>query len=210
MTLRLLNRLAVHLSLLIAAVAAPTSASAWVLDVNAGLLRNLYLQVGTGSATGNASNTTVNLVSLTVSGTVNGNGNPLSMTTNSAVASSPLRNAVVCTPPAQMYIGMYYRRSIFLASSPAVLTVNTTTNLTSAAGLTIPFSQISWDNVTSGGAAGMAGMPASGTFSGGSQTLMSLPGGDAVENCLAFKYENDALRGAGTYTGRATYTLTAP
>jgi hypothetical protein len=77
-----------------------------------------------------------------------------------------------------------------------------------ATGDTIPFSQISW--TSSGiGDAGAQPIPA-GTFTGGTQTLATFPVNTWRESCHTFSYANAASVASGTYTGRATYTLSAP
>ncbi len=180
-------------------------ARAWILTMAAGS-RALYLQVGQG--TNNANNSTNNVVSVSVPGATSGNGTAVAMTSNSTFVNSFYDGYAVCTPPAQMYVGGYYRNTTGTAS-PAVLSVTTPANLVSGPH-SIPFSQISWTNNTAGGAIASAGLAASGTFNGASQTLVNVAVNTWVENCLTFQYLNQNLRPAGTYSGRATYTLVAP
>ena len=74
--------------------------------------------------------------------------------------------------------------------------------------------QVPWGAGLGGGRgaalpAAAADIPA-GTFTGGTQFLRSVASNRWVENCLSFRYANRALVPAGTFSGRATYTLTAP
>jgi len=87
-----------------------------------------------------------------------------------------------------------------------VLTVTTPANLTSGVN-TIPFSQISWTSTANGNTTADI---AAGTFNGGTITLANIAAGTWVEDCHTFTYANSAIRPAGTYTGRATYSLALP
>ena len=49
-----------------------------------------------------------------------------------------------------------------------------------------------------------------GSFTGGTQTLATFPVNTWRESCHTFSYANAASVASGTYTGRATYTLSAP
>lgn len=181
---------------------APRPATAWVLTINPGR-RALYLQVGTGSA--NADNTTVNTVSVTVPAATVGSGTAQAMTSDSTAAVSFFDNYVVCQPPAQVYVGAFFRQPSTTANV-ASLQVSTPPMLTSGAN-GIAFTEISWTSTALGNAA--ADIPA-GTFTGGTQFLRSIGSNRWVENCLTFSYANRTLVPAGTFVGRATYTLTAP
>jgi hypothetical protein len=177
-------------------------AHAYVLTITPGA-RAIYLQVGNGTA--NANNTTVNVVSLTVPTTAVGNAVAQQMTSNSTQSISFFDNFAVCTPPAQVYVGGYFRMPASTGAG-AVLTVSTPANLQSGSD-TIAFNQISWISTAIGSTT--ADIPA-GTFTGGIQTLRTIAVNTWVENCLTFSYANTTVPAAGTYTGRATYTLTAP
>ncbi len=174
--------------------------------------RAIYLQVGNGTFTGlyNAggtpgNNATVNRVSVTVPAAQVGNGTAQAMTSNSTTTTSFYDGFTFCTVPAQVYISGFFR--LPGATGTATLSVNTSTPLTTA-GSTISFTKISW--VSSGiGDTGAQVIP-SGTFNGGTQTLTTLPVNTWNESCHAFSYLNDQVVGSGTYTGRATYTLSAP
>ena len=174
--------------------------------------RAIYLQVGNGSFTGfynsggtPGNNAVVNVVSLTVPAAQVGNGTSLAMTSNSTAAQSFYDGFTFCTVPAQVYIGGFFR--LPGAAGTASLTVNTPPTLTTA-GDSIPFNKISW--ISSGiGDTGAQPIP-SGSFTGGTQTLASFPVNTWRESCHLFSYLNDQVVGAGTYIGRATYTLSAP
>jgi hypothetical protein len=172
----------------------------WVLVITPGT-RALYLQVGTGTA--NASNAAVNTVSLALPATAIGNGTAQPMTSDSAVSQSFFDGFVVCRPPREVYIGAWFRMPS--AGASAVLQVNTPASLTSGAD-SLPFSQISWVSTAIGSGADIP----SGTFGTGTQTLRSIAANRWVENCLSFNYANTSVLPAGTYVGRATYTLSAP
>jgi septal ring-binding cell division protein DamX len=210
--------MAIHLSsptrrnvasgLLVLLFSAPLlNAQAWTLTLNAAS-RRVFLQVGNGSL--NANNALVNQVSVTVSGNQLGNGAAQPMSSNSTQANSPLDNFLVCTPPAQVYVGGSYQRNN-AADGPAtaLLQVASPANLSSAAGDVIPFTEISWTTSTLGADA-TPNVIAAGQFSGGTQTLANIPANRYVENCHTFSYANTARRAAGTYDGSVTYTLSTP
>jgi hypothetical protein len=71
---------------------------------------------------------------------------------------------------------------------------------------TIPFTQIDWIST---------GLPPvtvpSGTFSGGAgQVLVSFQNSRVALQCLQFRYLNQNVVGAGTYSGRVVYGVTMP
>lgn len=175
---------------------------AWVLTINPGT-RAVYLQVGNGTA--NANNATINLVSTTVPAGAVGRGTAQTMTSDSTQSISFFDNYVVCNPPAQVYVGGFYRQPSTTATV-AVMQVTSPSNLTSGTDV-IPFTQIRWTSTANGNAA--ADIPA-GAFTGATQTLVNVGSNRWVENCLTFTYANTAVVPAGTYNGRVTYTLTAP
>ncbi len=189
------------------------AAQAYQVTITAGA-RMIFLQVGTGSMGGTGryttggtpqDNATVNRVSVTVPAAALGTGTQ-PMTSNSAVAISPYDQFTFCTPPAQVYVGGLYR--VPGAGGNASLTVSTPAALLNAAADTIPFSTISWTSSGIGDA--VTTIPA-GTFAGvAGQTLLSIPRNQWFESCLTFNYSNAAAYAAGTFNGRATYTLTAP
>ena len=184
-------------------------AHAWVLAVTPGA-RTVYLGVGNLSA--NADNATVNRVTLDVPTTAVGSGVAQVMNTINASSStqaiSPHDNYTVCAPASgQVYVGGYFRLPAASATT-AVLQVTTPASLTSGAN-SIAFNQISWTS-TSIGNAGAADIPAGSFVAGGTRVLRNFGANTFVENCLVFSYANTAPVAAGTYDGRATYTLTAP
>ena len=197
----------------VALLAAAPLALAYTVNINSGT-RAIYLQVGNGSFTGTYSgggtpgvNATINKVSVSVPAAQVGNGTAQQMTSDSTQAVSFYDNYSFCNPPTQVYIGGFYRRPG--TTGNATLTVTTSAaNLVDAAGDTIPFSQISWTS-SGNGDTGTEVIPG-GTFTGGTQTLATFTGNTWNESCHTFSYANAASVAAGTYTGRATYTLSAP
>jgi hypothetical protein len=195
------------------AIALADDARAFTVNIGTGT-RALYLQVGNGSFTGTYSaggtpgnNATINRVSVAVPAAAVGSGTAQQMTSDSTQAVSYYDNFTFCNPPVQVYVGGFYR--LPGAVGTATLTVTTSAaNLVNATGDTIAFSQISW--TSSGiGDAGAQPIPA-GTFTGGTQTLATFPVNTWRESCHTFSYANTASVASGTYTGRATYTLSAP
>lgn len=190
-----------------------TAANAYQVTITAGT-RMIFLQVGAGSMGGTGryttggtpqDNATVNQVSVTVPAAALGTGSQ-AMTSNSTVAISPYDLFTFCTPPAQVYVGGMYR--VPGAGGNATLSVSTPAGLLNAAADVIPFSTISWTSSGIGDAT--ATIPA-GTFTGAAnQFLLSIARNQWFESCLTFTYSNAAAYAAGTFNGRATYTLTAP
>ena len=197
----------------LAASSAIVGALAFSVNIGAGT-RAIYLQVGNGSFTGTYSgggtpgkNATVNKVTVSVPANVLGTGAAQQMTSDSTQAVSYYDNYNFCNPPVQVYVGGFFRQPG--AAGTATLSVTTSAaNLVNATGDTIPFSQISWTS-TGNGDAGVEVIPG-GTFTGGTQTLATLGVNTWNESCHTFSYANTASVAAGTYTGRATYTLSAP
>ena len=172
-----------------------------------------YLRIGDGTMTGGnynaggtpADNTTVNLVSVTVPAASVGNATAQPMTGTGRVTSD--WDGFAFCNAGQTYIAAFFR----LPTNPnqsATLRVNTPVNLTSAGGDTIPITQISWTS-SGNGDTGAQPFPA-GSFTGGTQTLATLLRNTWAESCHSFSYANAAIRAAGTYDARATYTLATP
>ena len=163
------------------------------------------------NGTANGNNGTINLVTATLTGAQLLAGTPQAMTSNSTQSGSLYGDGyTTCpTPSTQVIVGASYRRSN-AANGPASATLRVTSpaSLTNAAGDTIPFSQISW-TVSAPGSSAPNVIPA-GTFNGATQTLATIPANTYMENCHTFSYANSAVRAAGTYNGRVTYTLTSP
>ncbi|MGZ5079724.1 MAG: hypothetical protein ACXWHZ_09310 [Usitatibacter sp.] len=198
---------------LCALAAAQGDASAYSVNITAGT-RAIYLQVGNGSFTGTYSgggtpgnNATINKVSVAVPASAVGSGVAQQMSSDSTQATSYYDNFTFCSPPVQVYVGGFFR--LPGAVGTATLSVTTSAaNLVNATGDTIPFSQISW--TSSGiGDTGVEAIPG-GTFTGGTQTLATFNVNTWKESCHTFSYANTSSVASGTYTGRATYTLSAP
>jgi hypothetical protein len=199
--------------LAIGAIAMAGAAHAFTVNIGTGT-RAIYLQVGNGSFTGTYSaggtpraNATINKVSVTVPAAQVGSGTAQPMTSDSTQATSFYDNFAFCNPPAQVYIGGFFR----LPGTVGTATLSVTTsaaNLVNATGDTIPFSQISWAS-SGNGDVGAQPIPA-GAFTGATQTLATFPVNTWRESCHTFSYANTASVASGTYTGRATYTLSAP
>jgi hypothetical protein len=189
-------------------------AAAFSVSISPGS-HSVYLQVGVGAFSGGSyvgggtggANATVNRVTVTVPAAALGTGAAQPMTSNSSTAQSFYDNRTFCTPPAQVYIGGYVRSG--QGNPPATLSVTTSApSLTNAAGDQIPFSEISW--TASGiGDTGAQAIPG-GTFTGATQTLATFGTNTWNESCHTFSYGNSAPYAPGTYTGRATYTLSLP
>ena len=192
-------------SWMLALLASCPVAQAWVLAVTPGA-RTVYLAVG--NATANADNATINLVTTTLLAADVGSGVAQVMTSNSTQANSPFDGFTVCVPGSgQVYIGGFFRLPAASATT-AVLQVATPAGLTSG-GNTIAYNQISWTS-TSIGNAGAADIPAGSFVSGGTRFLRNFAANSYVENCHTFSYANATPVAGGTYTGRATYTLSTP
>lgn len=195
------------------AVGVAGAALGFTVNIGTGT-RAIYLQVGNGSFTGTyngggtpGKNATINKVTVTVPAAQVGTGTAQAMTSDSTQATSYYDNYAFCNPPAQVYIGGFFR----LPGTTGTATLSVTTSaatLVNATGDTIPFSEISWAS-SGNGDTGAQPIPA-GTFTGGTQTLASFPVNTWRESCHTFSYANTASVAAGTYTGRATYTLSAP
>jgi hypothetical protein len=194
-------------------VLAPLPASAFVVTIDKAPAA-LYLQVGNGSFSGfyNAGGTpgtspAVNLVSVTVPSAALLTGGDQQMTSNSTQAVSFYDGRIFCAPPSQVYLGGFYRVNN-QGNRTAVLSVTSPPSLVSAAGDTIPFSQIRWTS-SAGTDAAQPVLPDGSFIAGGTQFLAGFRRNTWRETCLTFFYRNDPAT-AGTYEGRVTYTLTAP
>lgn len=182
----------------------------------------IYFQVGNGLFTGGnytpikgngqptgtpGVNTTINKVTVSVAAGVVGNSTTQAMTTDSAAANSYWDGFPFCNLPVQLYIGGFYRTT-GAGTNTATVTATLPASLTDAAGDTIPFSQISW---ASGGNADTGAEPfPAGSFNATTLTVGSITQNHWAESCWTFSYANSVVPAAGTYTGRVTYTLSAP
>lgn len=191
---------------------AAADAAAYTVTIGTGP-KAAYLRVGDGSITGGnynaggtpAVNTTVNLVSVTVPAASVGNATPQVMA-GTARLTSDLDGFLFCNP-GEIYIGAFFR----LPTNPnqsATLRANAPATLVSAGGDTIPITEISW---TSSGIGDTGAQPfPAGAFAGGVQTLATLLRNTWAESCHGFRFANSAIRAAGTYNARVTYTLATP
>jgi hypothetical protein len=199
------------------------SVGAFTVSLTAAAPKEIYLQVGNGLFTGGnytpiqgngqptgspGVNTTINVMSVTVAANAVGNGTAQAMTTNSTAANSYWDGFLFCNlAQQQLYIGGFYRTP-GAGTNTATVTATLPASLSNAAGNTIPFSQISW--TSSGNAdAGAEPFPA-GSFSSTSLTVGTIAQNNWAESCWTFSYQNSVIPAAGTYTGRVTYTLSAP
>jgi hypothetical protein len=186
--------------LLLAVLLWSESSSAFVLTINPGP-KQLFMMVGVGATSAN--NATINLVSVSIPPARVGDGVPVTMTSDSTQSINPYAGYTLCSAPAQIYIaGMYRQPDASTGTATATLQVTTPPALTSGAD-TLPFSQISWSS-TGGGT-----IP-SGSFNGGTLLLANIARNSMVDNCLAYTYRNTAVVPAGTFNGRAVFTLVAP
>jgi hypothetical protein len=201
-------------ALVAALLAASAAASAFTVNITRGP-QEIYLQIGVGSFNGlfdnggtPLNNTTVNQVSVTVPAASVGNGTAQAMTTNSTQSNSFWDNFVFCNAPTQLYIGGFYRTANNGNGSVSV-TATVPAALSNGNGGTIPFSQISWTSSGNGDAGGQP-FPA-GTFTaGGTQAVGTISQNQWAESCWTYSYLNTVTPAAGTFTGRVTYTLSAP
>lgn len=192
------------------------AAHAWSLNINSAS-RRLFLHVGNGAVSGSSGTVNgsagrsgiINTVSVSPTVAQLLSGAALAMTSDSTQNISLYGdgNNTCPTPTNQIMIGAGFRRDS--GANSATLTVSSPPNLTdTATGEVIPITQISWTTTAPNG--GIANIIPPGTFTGGTQTLTSVPGNRYIENCHAFSYANSAVRAAGTYTGQVTYTLSSP
>jgi len=199
-------------------LACALSAHAYTVNLSPRDPRIIYLQVGVGSFTGGtynaggspAVNGRINVVSVTVPTALVGNGTAQAMTTDSTASHSFLDNRAFCNLPGQLYVGGFFRaQNASGGSNTATLVANVPASLSNAGGRTIPFSQIRW---TSSGNGDTDAQPfPAGTFpAGGSLTVGTIRRNRWSESCQTFSYLNSGVPVAGTYTGRVTYTLSAP
>ncbi len=196
-------------------VAASGSAWGYTVTLNPAAPLTVYLQVGVGSFTNTydnggqpGNNTTINTVSITLPAAAVGNSTAQAMTTNSTATQSFVDGFTYCTVPGQVYIGGFYRTAGGKTAA-AQVTATVPAALTNAGGNTIPFSKIRW---TSGGNGdtGAEPFPAATFINGGVQNVGSMAGNTWNESCWTFSYLNDTVPPAGTFTGRVSYTLSAP
>lgn len=194
------TRLAFALLAPVALATAP--ACAFEVDLVPQNPRALQLRVGSAG-------TVVDRVEVTLAlGTVgNGVAQPM-LPTSGGGANSQLDGGPACGP-GQVYVAGLYRT----ASSgqpfgdPARLSVVSPPTLVGPNG-TIPMSQIRW--TTAHARSATSPVPASGAFTGGSQSFGSIPRNRWFETCMAFTYANEQIVPGGSYDGTVTFTLAQP
>jgi hypothetical protein len=200
-------------------------ASAFTVNLTAAAPKEVYLQVGNGLFTGGnytpihgngqptgtpGVNTTINVMSVSVPANAVGNSTAQTMSTNSTAANSYWDGFLFCNlAQQQLYIGGFYRTpGNSGAGTTATVTATLPASLTDGAGDTVPFTQISW---TSGGNGDSGAEPfPAGSFTGTSLVVGSIANNQWAESCWTFSYKNSIVPAAGTFTGRVTYTLSAP
>lgn len=201
--------------LAVAALVAARPAQAFTVGILPGA-RMLYLQVGTGTISfssffgiavpSGSNNATVNQVSVTVPAAALTTGTPLDMASTANTTVSPETGKQICPAATDVFIGGLYRLNL-LSNGTATLSVSTATPLSSGAN-SIPFTEIGWQSV---GINDTSPTVPSGTFAGtANQQLASFQDGIWFEGCLRFRYLNSQPYPAGTFTGTAVYTLSAP
>lgn len=141
-----------------------------------------------------AAGATIDVVTFTVPAASVGNGVPVAGVVTASglcAANNVLIDAEARATPAN--------------SRTATLSVDTSIPLTSGAD-SIPFTEIEWT------ASGFAPITiASGAFSATpGQVLTAFQNSRRARQCHAFVFRNTQIFAAGTYQGRATYTLTMP
>jgi hypothetical protein len=204
-----------------------SAAQAYTITLAPATPKTIYLQIGVGTFKGTycgnncsynppinqsggsapGTNTTINVVSVSVPANVVGNGTAQAMTTDSTQSDSFFDGFAFCNAPTQLYIGSYYRTT-GNGTNTGTVTATVPTSLMDAAGDTLPFTQISWTS-SGNGDSGAEPFPA-GSFTGTTQTVGSVAQNQWAESCWTFSYKNTVVPAAGTYTGRVIYTLTAP
>ncbi len=189
-------------------VAEMAAAHAWSLNINSAS-RRLFLHVGDGRVSGPSGTLNgtggrsglINTVSVapTVAELLSGAALPMRSDSTQNISLYGDGNNTCPTPASQIMIGAGFRRDS--GANSATLTVSSPPNLTdTATGEVIPIAPNG----------GIANIIPPGTFTGGTQTLTSVPGNRYIENCHAFSYANSTVRAAGSYTGQVTYTLSSP
>ena len=133
-----------------------------------------------------------------------GNGTAQAMTTNSTATQSYWDGYTFCSVPGQLYIGGFYRTTGGTTAA-AQVTATVPAGLTDGAGDTMPFSKISWTS-SGNGDSGAEPFPAGTFVNGGVQTVGSMASNTWNESCWTFKYLNNSMPPAGTFTGVVLYT----
>jgi len=184
-----------------------TAADAATIAIGTGA-RRLIFRVGAGSGAAGGSTGTINVVTFTVPAANVGDGTAIVGTVAPASPDCPA-GTVVIDAQARTTAGAGNSRNVTISANSSVALI--------AGAFTIPFTQIDWISSTPGGIACLATPTTipSGTFTGAAgQSLYQAPGtfpspAQACA-CMQFRYLNQNVASAGTYTGRVTYTLSMP
>lgn len=200
----------------------PQVASAFDVNITARNPRAVYLRVGDGLMSNGPYNRTSNplptpgvggavpIIRASLTANQVGNGTPVVMTTpNNPRTTSDWDNFQFCNS-GQVYVGGFYRSTGGGGSlgNAAQLTYSAPAFLQNGTGQTIPMSQISW---TTSGIGDTGPQPiAAGSFSSTTGPLTSIARNQWRETCMTFRYANQNLVAAGTYTATVTFTLTQP
>lgn len=204
--------------LLLASALFPASVDAYTVGITGGS-RMVYLRVGTGGMSGGNYNgggtptnlATINTVSVDVPAAAVGDGVDQTMDGDGSTTSQ--WDGYAFCDAGEIYIGAFFRHPSNGGggggpNNTATVIATYAATLTNASGDTIPMSQISW---TASGNGDTGGQPfPSGSFTGSGQTIATFVRNRWNESCHRFRYGNDQLVAAGTYTNRVTYTITAP
>jgi hypothetical protein len=203
------------LAVAIVGVLAAREAAPYTATLDPAAPLTVYLQVGVGSFTNDyinggqpEKNTTINSVSVSLTSAALGNGTAQAMTTNSTATQSYWDGYTYCSVPGQLYIGGFYRTTGGTTAA-AQVTATVPAGLSDGAGDTLPFSKISWTS-SGNGDSGAEPFPAGTFVNGGVQTVGSMASNTWNESCWTFKYLNNSIPPAGTFTGVVLYTLSAP
>ncbi|MEO8103713.1 MAG: hypothetical protein ABI790_14415 [Betaproteobacteria bacterium] len=160
----------------------------------------IRLRVGATAAT-------ITTTTVTVAGGNVGNSAVQLMTANAAArsGSSCAANHVFFNAEA---------RAAPAGSRTATLTANSTAGITCTTAATcgadnIPFTEVDWINTTPAAYAPVT--IAAGAFSGGgAQVILVFNNSNQSQDCLRFRYLNQNVVRAGTYSGDVIYTLSMP
>lgn len=211
-----------RLAVLALLVLLPQLAAAFDVNITARDPRAVYLRVGDGLMSNGPYNRTTNplptpgiggavpIIRATVAANQVGNGTPVVMTTpNNPRTTSDWDNFQFCNS-GQVYVGGFYRSTNSGGGNgtAARLTYSAPAFLQNGTGQTIPMSQISW--TTSGNGDTGAQPIAAGSFSALSGPLTTIARNQWRETCMTFRYANQNLVAAGTYTATVTFTLAQP
>jgi len=198
-----MKRFAVYSGCTLLLIAAVADAATIAIGTGA---RRLIFRVGAGTGAAGGSTGTINLVTFTVPAASVGNGTPVVGTVAPASPDCPAGTVVIDA------------QARTPAGAPRNVTISANSSVALTTGVfTIPFTQIDWISSTPGGIACLAAPTTipTGTFAGtAGQSLYQAPGTFSSPAracaCMQFRYLNQNVVSAGTYTGRVTFTLSMP